>query len=159
MMGTVLRMSITMILYALSLTLPLIFLIQLQKEKRLTAMPGIRWFSMPVGVGLDVPTLGGWEFFFREAAEVSLEPPEQFVESSSADTDRPIIPSLAYGGFVQIGPDRRYWFKDKLTRRCFQILVGESDELSGVRLLEVRDNRRAVFQDEASLEFFEVEFE
>lgn len=158
MMGTVLRMSITMILYALSLTLPLIFLIQLQKEKRLTAMPGIRWFSMPVGVGLDVPTLAGWEFFFREAAEVSLEPPEQFVESS-ADTDRPIIPSLAYGGFVQIGPDRRYWFKDKLTRRCFQILVGELDELSGVRLLEVRDNRRAVFQDEASLEFFEVEFE
>lgn len=152
-------MSINMILYALSVTLPLIFLIQIQKEKRLTAMPGIRWFSMPVGLGVDVPSLAGWELFFREVAEISWEPPEQLLEPPSSDADRPIIPSLAYGGFVQIGPDRQYWFKDKLTHRCFQILVGELDELSGVRLLEVRDNQGAVFQDEESLECFEVEFE
>lgn len=159
MIGTVLRMSITMILYALSLILPLISLIQFHAEKLLTAEPGIRWFAMPVGLALNVPVLAGWELFFRETAVVSLEQSAQLEEQPGADTAGPPIPSLEYGGFVQIGPGRHYWFKDKQTRRCFQILVGELDELSGLRLLEVRDNRRAVFQDEKSLACFEVEFE
>lgn len=159
MIGTVLRMSLAMILYALPLTLPLISLIQFHTEKRLTAKPGIRWFAMPVGLGMDVPALAGWELFFRETVVVAMEQPEQLVEQPSADTAGSTIPSLEYGGFVQIGLGRQYWFKDKLTRRCFQILEGEVDELSGLRLLEVRANRRAVFKNEKSLECFEVEFE
>lgn len=141
-------------LLILSLTLPCWAWMRFKTAESQPTEHGLSWLTMPIGWLLSKGPFEGWVILYSvdDPVRENTRPEASIGAAVQLRNDL----DLQYGGMLQVKGKHVYWFYDRTNNRWLEMIPGDLDTLTGLKLVRVEDPGRIFFRHASNGQSYEI---